>query len=174
MLSPSRPAWQFSLKTLLLAFLACAVLAGAAKWLGASIFVPVILVLLAAAPLIVMRRPLVDSYLMSCSAIYGPFLAMATYTLLFIDCSHCKQTAWQTLPCAPGLVATHLGVGVLGLPRPYGVLETLIPAVAAAVLVAVMTGLTHIGGRWWKAALLTVVAGVCSFFAMALLAAIRA
>ncbi|MCD6049833.1 MAG: hypothetical protein K0Q55_1236 [Verrucomicrobia bacterium] len=35
--------------------------------------------------------------------IYSPFVIMAFCTLLFVDCYHCKQTAFILLPCGPGL-----------------------------------------------------------------------
>jgi hypothetical protein len=111
---------------------------------------------------------------MSCSAIYGPFLVMAIYALLFVDCTHCKQTAWQLLPYGPGVVAVEMGRQLVDLPRPDGIREVAVPIVAAAGMVAGLTGLTHIGGRWWKALVLTAAFAACSLFAFGLLAAIRA
>ncbi len=35
--------------------------------------------------------------------LYAPFVIMAFCTLLFVDCYHCKQTAFILLPCGPGL-----------------------------------------------------------------------
>lgn len=51
-------------------------------------------------------------------ALYGPFLVMATYTSLFVSCSHCVRTAWTLLPCAPGLLPIEAGRHWLGWPRP--------------------------------------------------------
>ena len=51
------------------------------------------------------------------AVVYGPFLAMALYTLLFVPCPHCKRTVWETLPISPGLPLSWLALSRIGYPH---------------------------------------------------------
>lgn len=47
------------------------------------------------------------------TTVYGPFVAMATFMLLFVPCSHCKRTAWVILPWAPAILPVGLASRLL-------------------------------------------------------------
>ncbi|HTI71351.1 MAG TPA: hypothetical protein VMF06_15375 [Candidatus Limnocylindria bacterium] len=53
-------------------------------------------------------RPWKRAIALACLVVYGPFVATALYAQAFVDCSHCKQTAWMTIPAGPGYLSLLL------------------------------------------------------------------
>ena len=108
----------------------------------------------------------------STALVYAPFVAIATYMLLFVVCTHCKQTAWMMLPWAPGFLPVELGFQLLGRRPPELVcfgLGLVLPAAFVLVLACV---LRHCGWGRIVVAGLVLVAG--SYLATTLMAMIRA
>jgi hypothetical protein len=166
--------WQFSLRTLLLVMAACAVLAGTYGVFGDGAFVWILFLAGAVTPAAALKRSLRLAYLTALVAIWGPFIVMATYMVLFVACSHCKEAAWSMLPYSPGLVLLELAHHLVDLPRLDGSISY-----AASLLVsfAVLAGLTWIvqSCGWWLRAFILVVAwAFFAFCAFGLMAAIRA
>lgn len=65
--------------------------------------------------------------------VYGPFLVMATYSLIFVACPHCKSTAWMLLPAAPGLIpweATRLSLDLPGVLNALGFIPQFLGSLA--------------------------------------------
>ncbi|MEX2317501.1 MAG: hypothetical protein WD669_10150 [Pirellulales bacterium] len=166
--------WQFSLRSLLLFMVACAVLAGIGKTVDTSIFVGVVFVLLSVLPAIRLKGHPLGSYLVSFFTIYGPFVVMATYTLLYVSCSHCKQAAWEFLPYAPGVIPVELGRHLLDLPRFSGPLEIGLAALVSAGMVVGLTWAVCKGRLWWKAFCVTGGLLLCAYMAFIVFAIIRA
>jgi hypothetical protein len=167
-------AWQFSLRRLLLVMLVAALLLGAANWLDKHVFMGALFVVLSVLPVIKMSPALARSYLASYAAVYGPFFVMATYTLLFVSCSHCKLASWQFLPYGPAVIPLWLVLHQwLDLPQFSGLPELLVPALVAAGMVAGLTWNVHTGGRWWKIGSVILSVAACSYFAFVVLAIIR-
>ena len=107
------------------------------------------------------------------AAVHGPFVFMATYTLLFVSCSHCKKAAWAVLPFGPGLIPVEAARQWLGLSRPS---ELLGFSLASFVAIASVFGLAVLvrRGRWARLLSVAVATAVFSFFAFCTLAMIRA
>jgi hypothetical protein len=110
---------------------------------------------------------------LSLAAVYGPFVAMATYTTCFVSCSHCKAAAWSLAPLGPGLIPVDLGRRWMDLGRYPDGLELVLSAVVALLMV-VNVALAVRRGRGWRNGALTVAALVCSVFAYWMMALIRA
>jgi hypothetical protein len=174
---PARAAkspWRFSLRGLLLAVTAVAVLVGLAAavrsvWVGAVLFA-----ILSAAPVVVLGSSGRRAYLLAYAAVYGPFYGMASYTYFFVACGHCKATTWTMLPHGPGLIATELVRYLLDLPAMWRALDAGLGVVVSAAMVAALAVLVYGLGRVWGAiALATVMLG-CAYFAVVMLAMIRA
>src|SRR5262245_33347021 len=85
---------------------------------------------------------------LSCLALYGPFIVMGVYALLFVSCDHCKRTAWKILPCAPGLFSFEVGRKWLDLPRPGDALTFALAFIIAIALVFALAAVIR-RGRWW-------------------------
>jgi|SRR5688572_3522790 len=108
----------------------------------------------------------------SCLPIYGPFILMATYTLLFVSCSHCKKTAWFLLAWAPGLLPVEAGRHLFDLPRFPDSLSfalAFVTSLAFVAAVAVLLRRSRKSGLWGIALALA----LASFFAVCTLAMIR-
>ena len=52
------------------------------------------------------------------AAVWGPYLAMAVYTTIFVPCDHCKRAVWMVLPCAPGVLPVEMVRTLLLTGRP--------------------------------------------------------
>jgi hypothetical protein len=172
MTHPARPR-QFSLRALLLAVLALAVLLGAWRAFGAAIVLGVLFVMLSALPFVI-QAAWKRAYLAAWLAVYGPFVGMASYTLGYVSCSHCKAAAWWLLPYGPGLFPLELVRSWLDLPRPGDPLVFVIALLVCALLVAALTGLLRILVFWWRLLAMGIVLTLGTFSALALLALIRA
>ena len=84
---------------------------------------------------------------LSCVAVYGPFVVMALYTLMFVSCSHCKATAWKLLPCAPGLIFVELGRASLDVSRPDDGVWFALAAIVSLAIVLALSWLLQYGPR---------------------------
>ncbi len=106
------------------------------------------------------------------AAVYLPFVVMASYTVLFVSCPHCKTVAWQILPIAPGVASGFLfQMHVTHLRTEWSFWIT-----SAVFELLVLGGLSFFirrGGRWRVAAMITAFV-VASLLAVAALAIIRA
>src|SRR5688500_14824917 len=114
--SDARRIPQFSLRALLLVVAASAVLLASWPAVGLTAAIGVLMAVLLAIPIAATKASWKRAYLLGCLAIYGPFIAMGTYTLLYVSCSHCKAAAWMLLPCGPGLVPVEMARQWLDLP----------------------------------------------------------
>jgi hypothetical protein len=105
--------------------------------------------------------------------VYGPFLVMALYALLFVSCSHCQKAAWTLLPWAPGLLPVAFGRRWLNLPRLADALTFALAFLVSLAMVFALASLARCGrrARW---AGLAVAAATFSVAAFCLLALIRA
>ncbi len=130
-----KPPRQFSLRTLFVLVLASAVVFGVGRVLGMMVLWGLVFATLWAVPLVILKRSSKLAYVLAWSAVYAPFVAMAVYTLSFVDCSHCTATAWMLLPYAPGLLLVELARRPLDLPRPPEELWFAISFIAAVVIV---------------------------------------
>src|SRR5262245_54748676 len=104
---------------------------------------------------------------------YGPFLVMATYTLAFVSCSHCRKSAWELLPAGPGLVPLDAGRIWLNFPRPAQNLSFAIAVFASLILVAIIASLIRRLPRF-KSAIAWLAFGIFTALATCVLALIRA
>lgn len=106
-------------------------------------------------------------------AVYGPFLVMGTYVLLFVSCSHCKTAVWTLLPLAPGILPTEVGLRLLHVPRPSDLLGF---ACAALMSLALVSGLALLArrGRESRTASIIVAVALSSALAYGMLSVIRA
>ena len=110
---------------------------------------------------------------LSCLTVYGPFVVMAIYTLLFVSCNHCKTAAWKLLPCAPGLFLVELGRSLLDLPRTGEALWFALAFVASLAALFVLSWLVKRGPRLrWTAVVVALT--IFSIAAIGTLAMIRA
>jgi hypothetical protein len=109
---------------------------------------------------------------LSCLAVYGPFIVVAIYALLFVPCSHCKATAWMLLPSSPGLAPIEVGRRWLGFSRLTDALWFTLAFVVSVFLVCLLAYLLR--QRRWLRYLSMAVSVILFFtFAIGLLAAIR-
>jgi len=108
----------------------------------------------------------------SAAVVYGPFVAMATYMLLFVRCSHCKRTAWMMVPWAPGVLPVELGFQALGWRPPEVIRFGMALGLSVAFLLVFARVLRHCG--WGRIVLGGLVLVVGSCLAMILMAMIRA
>jgi hypothetical protein len=114
------------------------------------------------------------AYLVSYAAVYGPFVAMATYAVSFVSCTHCKQTSWQVLPAGPGLIPSDFVRRSVDLPRLDDTIWFGIGFSVAAAMVAGLAWLLATRTRWWQAVGLTTMLALNVFGAIVVLALIRA
>lgn len=167
--------WQFSLRALLVLMSACAVLFAAWRVFGANWFVQaVVFVVGSVAPAVLLRGRWRTAYLLAWGTVYGPFVVMATYMLLYVECSHCKAAAWQMLPYGPGIVLAEIVRRLVGLSRLDGVVEFGVALVLSVAFVAALTWYLKSVGRILRALGVMLVGGFCSFCAFGLMALIRA
>ena len=163
---------QFSLRFLLLLVSAAALLSALWRPFGAAGVVLALFAMLSVATLVAVRRSRKLAFFLSWSAVYGPFVTMATYTSLYVSCSHCRLTAWSLLPYAPGIVPLELARRELDMPRGSDVVSfALALSIAIAMLVAT-TVLIH-KTRWWRIIALAGLLAYEAFAASAVLAMIR-
>lgn len=165
---------QFSLRALLLLVSASAVLLASWRAFGPTAAISVLMAALLAILIAARNGSWKRAYLLACLAVYGPFIVMATYTLLYVSCSHCKSAAWMVLPYGPGLVPVEVARRWLDLPRPS---DTLWFAVALFVSGAMVIGLAWLIRRrswWWRALSAAAALTYGTFAAIGILAAIRA
>jgi hypothetical protein len=114
------------------------------------------------------------AYVLAYSAVYGPFVVMATYVLLYVECTHCKTAAWQMLPCGPGIILSEIVRRVAGLSRLDGTMELGVALMLSAAMVAGVTLVLRNVGRLWQVVVGVTVAAFTSFCALVLMALIRA
>jgi hypothetical protein len=170
----SRNMRQFSLRTLLLLVLASAVLLGAWRALGTAAMLGLLFATLSAIPLATLNGPWKRAYLVSWSALYGPFLAMAAYVLLYVSCSHCQATAWTLLPSAPGLIPVEVARRAFDLPRSSDTVWFAVSLLVSALMVTLLSWQIRRRSRWWRALSVGAALALCSCGAVAILALIRA
>ncbi len=109
----------------------------------------------------------------SCLAVYGPFVIMAIYTLLFVSCSHCKKVVWAILPIGPSLLPFELARHWLKLRLPGDVVGYILAFIASAALVLALAWLLR-RGIWVRRAAIALALAVFSILAICTLAAIQA
>jgi hypothetical protein len=166
--------WQFSLRTLLLVMAACAVLAGAYSVFGNGALVWILFLAGIVTPAAVLKRLSRLAFLTALVAIWGPFVVMATYMVLFVDCSHCKEAAWSMLPYAPGLVMLELAHHLIDLPRLDGSMSYFASLLCSFAVLVGLTWIVQSCGGWLRITSLVVALGLFAFCAFGLMAAIRA
>jgi hypothetical protein len=172
---PASNRWQFSLRALLVVVTLCAVMAAAWRVVGGSEFLQTVVFVAASAVLaILFRGPWRRAYLLAYGAVYGPFVVMAVYMTLYAECLHCKAAAWTMFPYGPGFVTGELARSLWGIHLPWGVLRIALAVSVSVGMVAALTWFVKCLGRWWRIAILVVVAAFCSFCAFGLMALIRA
>lgn len=163
---------QFSLKFLLLLVSAAAVLSAAWRSFGAAGAALALFALLSVATVATLSRKRKLAFLLSWSAVYGPFLAMAIYTSIYVSCSHCKSTAWTLLPFAPGIVPVELSRHALDLPRASDAVSFAL-SLSVAVAMFIATDLMIHKRSWWRIISLVGLLAYEAFAAFAVLAMIR-
>ena len=154
--------------------LAFAALLGLWKALGTNVLLYVVFVLSALAPIAILGVAWRSAYLVSLFAIYGPFVVMATYTLMFVECSHCKQTTWAMLPYGPGVIPLELSHHWLDMPRIDGALAYGVGFMLSAAFVSGLTWFVYTRGRWLRVLSLMGALLFFSYCAFVLLALIQA
>lgn len=154
--------------------LVCAVVFSCWRILGNDVFLPIAFVLSSAAPIALLSGRLKHAYLVAFFAVYGPFAVMATYTFLFVACSHCKATTWAMLPYGPGMIPVDLVRRWLDLPRLDDTLWFGTSLLVSAAMVIGLTWVLRTRGRWWQVLSVTGVLALCSFGAVIVLALIQA
>jgi hypothetical protein len=145
----TRRRFRFGLRSLLAVVTVAAVICGAYNLFGSAAIWGAIFATASILPVALLRRRGRLAYLLSYFSVYGPFLVMATYTLVAIECSHCKATTWTVLPYAPAVVPWELIRRALNLDWS---LEWLMQSIALATCAATLGGLTwlyHSGSWWW-------------------------
>lgn len=172
--SNEKRGWQFSLRALILVTSGCCLLAVGWRWLGMGTLLIAGSVPLAAAPLALLRSSWKQAYLSALGAVYGPFVLMATYTLLWVSCTHCKLAALNLLPIGPGIVLAELGRSALGISNLLGLGGTILAILLSATSVILGAALIRSNRRLIRACILLGMVTACSLGAMGLLAAIRA
>ena len=105
---------------------------------------------------------------------YGPFVAVAIYTWLYVPCDHCKAAIWTILPVGPGMVPVVWGLLVTNLPRSSGLIIFLPALVASAGLVLGLAWFVGRGKLWWRIPVALVALGFNAFCAVITLSMIRA
>jgi hypothetical protein len=171
---PPKTRWRFSLRTLLAMAIPIAVCGVAHHYLGAAGLIGTLFAIVSIAAATLLTGPHRRAYLTSYFAVYGPFFAMALYTLAFVECSHCKLAAVSMLPYGPGLVPLLFVGQVVGMPM---VDESLSIALGLAVCAGVVAGvawLVHGRRRWVQNAIAGAALALSGFSAYVLLALIRA
>ena len=109
---------------------------------------------------------------LSVAGLYVPFVAMATYTSLFVSCPHCKKTVWQILPFAPGFMPGWLGLQWIT----HSATELSLWITTGIIVILMLMGLSFMmrrGGRWRVTTMATMLI-VVSLLAVMTLAIIRA
>ena len=109
---------------------------------------------------------------LACLAVYGPFLLMAIYTVLFVSCSHCKATVWMLLPCAPGLFPVEGMRRLLNLSRPDDTIAFIFAFVACVLIVLMLTYFMR-RTRWLRLTTFAVTLGLSTLLAIGTLSLIR-
>jgi hypothetical protein len=163
---------QFSLRFLLLLVSAAAVLSATWRQFGAAGAAVALFAILSLATPAALPRKAKLAFVLSWSTVYGPFVAMATYTTLCVSCSHCKSTAWMLLPYAPAIVPVELARRELDLPRPSETASVaLLLSTSLAMLVAIAWLIRKMS--WWR--IVALVGGLAyeAFAASVVLALIR-
>jgi hypothetical protein len=166
--------WRFSLRTLLALAVPVAVCGGAYHYFGAAGFVGALFAFVSIAAAILLKGAHRRAYLTSYFAVYGPFLAMALYTLAFVECTHCKAAAWSMLPYGPALIPLMLSVRLLGIPAVGDSLSIALGLAVCAGIVAVLARLLHGRRRWLQTLIAATALALSGVSAYVLLALIRA
>jgi hypothetical protein len=165
--------WQFSLRTMLLGMAACAASAGTYRVFGGGAIVWIVFLAGAVTPAAVLKRLLRRAYVAAWVAIWGPFVVMATYMLLFVECSHCKAAAWSMLPYSPGFISLELAHHLVDLPRLHGNISYVASLLCSFAALAGLTWIVQSCGWWLRLVSLVVALAFFSFCAFGLMAAIR-
>lgn len=163
---------QFSLRTLFLAMSLVAGLAWVWRALGIGLCLTGIFALASLVPLAWRRATWRRQYLVAWAALYAPFFAMASYTLAWVPCDHCKTTVWSMLPYGPGLMPVGWAWQVFHHSRPpdgpWFAASLCVSMVTLAVLIWLLRRRI-----WLGIAMLSVTAAYTSFAAAVLLAMVR-
>jgi hypothetical protein len=165
---------QFSLCSLLAVVLVSALVLGAWRVLGGAVWLAGLFALLSAICLWLLKGPWQRAGLLSFSAVYGPFVVMATYTLLYVSCSHCQAAAWTLLPYAPALVLVELVRAAFDLPRLPEWLNVAVALFVSAAMVLALAWIVRTRGFWWRALSIVAMLAYSALAAIATLAVIRA
>ncbi len=113
------------------------------------------------------------AFSLSLLAVYGPFVFMALYTLLFVPCSHCKAAAWTLLPWGPGLLPMEAGRQWLEISRPTDAVAFTFAFIISVFVVLSLAGLVR-RSRWLRFVSIAVALAVFSIIAMGTLNMIQA
>lgn len=165
--------WQFSLRGLLCLTFGVALVCFASITLGSYGFHGALIALILVLGLAFLRGRARSAFALAFSALYGPFVAMAGYTSLFVGCSHCKAAAWQVLPFGPAIIPYEVAKQTLGLPHFSSTFGNIATLVIAGSLLAGLAALTTRLKRWSRFASLSFFLVVSSIAAIGVLAAIR-
>lgn len=163
---------QFSLRTLL--YLTAAVAVALATWrlAGISGLLTFVFGAISCVPLILLGGRLRGSYALAWAVVYGPFLGMAAYALVYVSCDHCKNAAWSLMPFGPGLVPADLAARAAGITR-----NEFQFAVALLLAVVFLGTLTWLLASWrWRFGIPIAVTAMAmsAWCALAVLSLIRA
>jgi hypothetical protein len=169
-----KPHWRFSLRALLALAVPVAVCGVAYHYFGAAGFVGTLFAIVSIGAAALLTGKHRRTYLTSYLVVYGPFLAMALYTSVFVECSHCKLAYWELLPCGPALIPLMLLYRLLDLPAFDDPLGHILAFAVSAAMVAVLACLLHGRRRWLQTLIAAVALTLSGFSAYVLLALIRA
>jgi hypothetical protein len=162
---------HFAVCDLLIVVAVCAVDFSVWRLFGDEAFVVSSFAMIAAIPRIALRRPWKQALLLSSSAVYGPFVGVATYTLVGVDCS--PSTMWSLLPVAPGLVLIDFIRNWMRLPTSWGLVFYLVALLVSVCLVTVLTWLVRSKNNSLRIAVIAGGFAYGAFAALVVLAMIR-
>ena len=109
---------------------------------------------------------------LACLLVYGPFIVMATYALVFESSSYCKTHAWTLLPFGPGLLPVEAGRRWFELPRPSDALGFALAFIVSFIVVCLLASLVR-RKRWVRFASMAVALAAFSLSAVSMLAMLR-
>lgn len=166
--------WQFSLRSLMLATVVCAVLLVVARIIGANLFLWFAFIALALGPLFFLAKAGKTAHLLAMLTVYGPFVAMATYTLAFVDSSHCKKTTWALLPFEPGIVPYEFARHWLDFSRADENVTFVLCFVISALFALGLAWVFRTRAIWWQVPCAVAMLALGVFGAVVVLAMLRA
>ena len=166
--------WRISLRGLLLITFACAVLGAIFRVYGVYAFFITAAMPLAAWFAVSLRGFGWQPIALATLAVYGPFIAMATYTLAFIPCDHCKLATWEVLPYAPAMLPMEFARLGFELKEPARFVWLGTNVALSVLLILALARVIRRRRPWLTAPVVLVALAVFSFEAYLLLALIQA